>query len=321
MTVPSLDGAPIEITQSSTSYAPSVLGLPGGGFAVLYHANFDAATDPDGGAGAAVRIYDADGQPAGPAFHVALDTTGSHLPQEIIATPTGFAVLWLQSPLVGGPQVSLLQRFDVDGTRDGDPVELTRSEFGDVIGLSAAPTGEIVVIHSNFDDDTTRVSVVETNGTLSKDFEDEGMGRNSLIGGAWQAATASNGDILFLRNTVGSRLPDMSWSRDLTLHRLDADGNLLSSTVVVDDLPHPGSFLFAATSDGGAVVVEVMRTGETSELSIWKVDADGTVAAPEVSTVNETLEARSISPTADGGFLVVYLGGDYLDPAGYEVMA
>ena len=320
MTVPSLDGATLEISQSTTSYNPEVAALAGGGFAVLYQTTFTPDLDPDRGAGAAVRLYQADGTPIGAAFHADADTTGSHIPQTIVATPTGFAVMWLESPLVGGAQTTFVQRFDENGTRDGGPVALSNGEYGGVVGLTATPGGELVAIHANFDDDTTRVSVIETDGTLSKDFADEGMGRNSLVGDAWQAATAANGDVLFLRNTVGDRLPDMSWSRDLTLHRLDADGTLLSSSVVVDDLASPGAFMFAALPAGGAAVVEV-KAGAATQLVVRLIDEDGTVSTPTTLTLDIYAEAASLIATNDGGLLALVAGGDFSAPEGLEMLA
>ena len=321
MTVPSLDGAPIEITQSTTSYSPQVAALAGGGFAVLYQTTFPEAEDPDRGTGSAVRLYDAEGAPSGAAFHVDADPAGSHLPQAIVATPTGFAVLWLETASGSFTQTAYVQRFDEDGGRDGDPVALNNGDLGSVVGLAAAPDGALVAIHANFDDSTTRVSVIETDGSLSKDFEDEGMGRNSLIGGVWQAQTAANGEILFLRNTVGARLPDMSWSRDLTLHRLDAEGTLLGSTVIVDDLAQPGTFLFAALPGGGAAIVEAKAGATESEVVVRLVDGEGVVSSPVLTILNDYLEGRSLVPTADGGFLALFAGGDYAGPEGIEVMA
>lgn len=317
MTVPSLDGAPLEITQSTTSGEPMVAALAGGGFAVFYRTS---NLDGDAGTTAALRLYDAEGVPAGPSFAVDADPAGVHLPHALVTTPTGFAAVWLESPDAGGAQTTFLQRFDEDGTRDGDPVELPNGAFGSVVGLSAAPDGALIAIHANFTDDTTRVSVVEPDGTLSKSFVDEGMGRNSIVGGPWQSATAANGEILFLRNTVGARLPDMSWSRDLTLHRLDADGAPIGSTVIVDDLAQPGTFLFAALTGGGAAVVEI-KSGTDSEAVVRLVSEAGVVSDPISTPLDGYVEGRSLVPTDDGGFLVLFVGGEFSGPAGMEVLA
>lgn len=114
----------------ASGYSQTVTALPGGGYVVTFTHSPESAS-----ATVSARLYDASGQPRGPAFE--LDTDQYAIYSNVTATSAGFIAVWrANNP---GEAFVAVQAYDVSGARVGDTVRIARdggSTLPDIVRLA-----------------------------------------------------------------------------------------------------------------------------------------------------------------------------------------
>ncbi len=126
----------------SSGYSQTVTALPGGGYVVTFTHSPESPFST-----VSARLYDASGQPRGPAFDLDADQNAAY--SNVVATSTGFIAVWrANNP---GEAFVAVQTYDASGARTGDTVHIARdggSTLPDIVRLS---DGGFVVVWEELD--------------------------------------------------------------------------------------------------------------------------------------------------------------------------
>ncbi|MDD3329415.1 MAG: PKD domain-containing protein, partial [Zoogloea sp.] len=320
----------VNIRSQNTQDEPEVLGLPGGGFVVVWTSNdFQVDTSGDG---VFMRRYLADGSPA-PEGEVLVNTSISgnqYQPAVSQSQDGGFIVAWYSDGELGGAYYDVFfQRFDATGnklgveTRASTPVPANPyiAEYEPAIALLNDGSGDFVL---TWTDNTADGS---GSGIFGQRFNADGSADgaqfrvNSYIDSTQaQPAMAALGAGAFV--VVWTSYGQDGSSQGIYGQRYDAAGNpagaefRVNYTIAGDQLRPAVTGL----TNGGFVVT----WDDGSNVWLQQYDAGGRAVDSQVPINNVSTEyGADVAATADGGFLVAYTG--YRDTANggnnsYEVL-
>ena len=320
---PAVDYPEVQIntTTAGDQYAPSVAGLPDGGFVVTWFS-------PNQG-GMHLQRYDSSGSPVGSETRV--NTTSEFTPSapEITALADGgYIVSWQCQNQPGGNYYDVyVQRFDSSGATAG-PETRVNTFINDAQAIQAitglADGGYVVVWGSLYQDGSDW-------GIYSQRFDASG----TAVGGE----TRVNTTVLEIQvRSVVTALEDggyvvswMSGSRaddstyDVYLQRYDSTGSAVGGEVRANSTTAglQGFQSIAGLSDGGFVVAWTSNGQDGSGYGIYaqRYDAAGAKVGGETLVNTATAGDQQnpiITSLADGGFVVTWESSTK-DGSGYGI--
>jgi len=321
MTLPSFDGPTVVASQSfSSSFAPEVVALAGGGFAVVWRGSLPSIADADQGPTILARLFDADRQPLGDAFAVPENVAGSQSDFLVSGTADGgFAVAFVNTEIIGETPVGTrVVRFDSDGNRVG--TELTVADIA-LVGLAGFSNGQLALLNSDSSagfeltvftaahDATALDAQVVADGASSV-----GAPNNLERSGAQRVAFVEfgSGEIVNNQRTVNA-----------TLHRLEPDGTSIE-TVLLDAAPGDG-IIAGTLPDGRAVAVitnPLFNDFSVQSLTIKIFNSNGAELSSAVSPfISGPPSNFQIVPEPEGGFFIVFTAGQVFSSPFLDVSA
>ncbi|MEO1688609.1 MAG: hypothetical protein AAFU61_11950, partial [Pseudomonadota bacterium] len=321
MTLPSFDGPTVVASQSfSSSFAPQVVALAGGAFAVVWRGFLPVADDADQGPTILARLFDADRQPLGDAFAVPGNVAGSQGDFLVSSTSDGgFAVAFVNTEIIGQTPVGTrVVRFDSDGARVG--TEQTVDDIA-LVGLAGFSNGQLALLNS---DNAAGFELTVFNAAHDAKTLDEevvadggssvGAPNNLERSGAQRVAfvEAGPGEIVNGQRTVNA-----------TLHRLEPDGTSIE-TVLLDAAPGDG-IVAGTLPDGRAVAIitnPLFNDFSVQSLTIKVFNSSGTELSSVVSPfISGPPSSFQIVPEPEGGFFIVYTAGQAFSQPFLDVSA
>lgn len=176
--------------------------------------------------------------------------------------------------------------------------------------IAVLSDGSFVVTYTSFDNSHTVWNI------YAQHFDAQGL----PIGG--EQAIATSAPFAGILETSVAALADggyvVSWAATafststVYLQRVDAQGGLVGTQVVVGGSPGEIEPAIAALNDGGYVVSWVHANGDGTAASVHtqRYGADGTAVGGEqtISTVPLALDQPDIAALADGGYVVTWAG-------------
>ncbi|WP_339950151.1 hypothetical protein [uncultured Albimonas sp.] len=315
MTTPSWDGPSFTASDGFfAKYAPQVVALADGNFAVVWSGSRASDEDPDGGQTPIARLFDADRNPLGDSFVVADDLDGSQADFIVAATADGgFGVMYTDRLAASEPG-TFLARFDKTGARVGDDVRL----FGDGVsgvGLAGQADGSMIALEVVFSGgNATRAAVIDSDNALVETGIDTGAGAVTI--GGENILDAVGAGTAFVELSGGAS------ARAATLFALGADGAPDTATPLFAGEENFGNYLARVLPDGRAVVASTVSEDGASLLRVRLFGADGAKLSDQTLDPDpDANDPSQIVPSPDGGFLVLMTSGNLNGPDRQEASA
>ncbi|WP_300435322.1 PKD domain-containing protein, partial [Zoogloea sp.] len=310
----------VNIATLNTQDEPTVVGLSGGGFAVIWTSN-DFATDTSGD-GVFMRRYLPDGS-AAPGGEVLVNTSmggNQYQPAVSQSSDGGFIVAWYSDGERDGIYYDIyLQHFDATGQKVGGEVRASLPIAGELYTPQSEPS---IALLNNVGGDfvvtwTDGYADGSGNGIFAQRFNADG----SPIGARFQVNTyidnsQSQSSVAALNDggfvVVWTSYGEDTWGYGVYGQRYDALGNTLGAEFRVNYNTANNQLQPSVTglTNGGFVV----SWDDQSSVWLQQYDAGGRAIDSQI-VVNDisTETTPDIVATADGGFLVSYQG--YRDTA------
>ncbi|MEM6743285.1 MAG: calcium-binding protein [Pseudomonadota bacterium] len=313
MALPSFDGPQALASDPGFStFAPIVIALGTGGFAVVWQGFAGAAEDPDRGPTVLARLFDADRAPLGDVFAVPADLTGSQSNFQASGTADGgFAVAFGHVPAddgsVGDPAVTTrIARFDSAGVRVG--AADAEIDSRGLVGLAGLDDGRLSALFVDFDIDGFEGAVLAADNAVETGPTVVAPGVSSV--GAANILSAVGDRAAFVAVSPGTPSGGAE-TIDAVLHLFDKNG-ATTSVPLLDDAPRAQVFS-AVLPDGRAVLIlstvsEDFQT-QTREVKVFSA-AGAELSSVALDPITGGDSVMQVFPEPEGGFYITYLDGD-----------
>ncbi|HQA10867.1 PKD domain-containing protein, partial [Zoogloea sp.] len=310
----------VNVVTANTQDEPDVVGLSGGGFAVVWRSNGNTAADANqdnSGYGVYMRRFDASGTALDAAdLRVNTSTPGSqYQPAVAQSSDGGYIVAWYNDNVRDGQYYDIyFQRFDASGAAVGGETRANTSvptnnfiaQHEPAIALLSGASGDFVITwrDDQQDGDGSGIFAQRFNADGSKDGT-EFQVNTYITSSQYDPSIAALKDGGFVISWTSSGQDGSG--EGVYAQRYGSDGQPVGAEFRVNYLVSGTQYHSSVTGlvNGGFVVT----WDDGSNVWLQQYDAGGRAIDSQL-TVNDisTENAPDIVATADGGFLVAYTG-------------